>query len=70
MNAFPSPRDPKTGSDDKGMSLRDYMAAKALQPVLDDYLSSGWTWANPEIFDLIASNCYEIADAMLKARDK
>ena len=69
MNAFPSPRDPKTGSDDKGMSLRDYFAAKAMQPVVDDFLASGWSFANEDLSQFVAQHCYEIADAMMKARD-
>jgi hypothetical protein len=66
MNAFPSPRDPKTGSDDKGMSLRDYFAAKAMQAFL-----SSWIIRNdyPETDSIVAEHAYEVADAMLKARD-
>ena len=66
MNAFPSPRDPKTGSDDKGMSLRDYFAAKAMQAFL-----SSWIIKNdyPETDSIVAEHAYEMADAMLKARD-
>ena len=62
MNAFPSPRDPKTGSDDKGMSLRDYFAAKALQGMLAEPSLK----ATPEEF---AQRAYMVADAMMKARD-
>jgi hypothetical protein len=43
-----------------GMSLRDYFAAKAMQGILADS-------STPEIMD-IAGAAYEIADAMLKAR--
>ena len=53
-----------------GMTLRDYFAAKAMQPVVDDFLASGWSFANEDLSQLIAQNCYEIADAMLKAREK
>jgi len=62
MNAFPSPRDPKTGSDDKGMSLRDYFAAHAMQGMIAEPSLK----ATPEEF---AQKAYMIADAMLKARD-
>ena len=62
MNAFPSPRDPKTGSDDKGMSLRDYFAAKALQAMIAEPSLK----ATPEEF---AQKAYQLAEAMLKARD-
>jgi hypothetical protein len=42
-----------------GMTLRDYFAAKAI-PFIQ------WNKDNTE---LCAKRCYEIADAMLKARD-
>lgn len=41
-----------------GMTLRDYFAAKAMQMLRSD-LSADWT----------AERAYEMADAMLKARD-
>jgi hypothetical protein len=41
----------------KGMTLRDYFAAKAMADL---------TWQFPES---CAQQCYQIADAMLKARD-
>ena len=62
MNAFPSPRDPKTGSDDKGMSLKDYFAAHALQGMIAEPSLK----ATPEEF---AQKAYQLAEAMLKARD-
>ena len=43
----------------KGMTLRDYFAAKALQGILYEGLESAET----------ATHAYEIADAMLKARE-
>jgi len=62
--AYPSPRWEGWGSPQEGMTLRDYFAAKAMQgmfasgnlpkSVQDDELSSG---------------AYQMADAMLKARD-
>jgi len=63
MNAFPSPRDPKTGSDDKGMSLRDYFAAKAMQGLLTAEIVGEYTNEH------VAEIAYRIADAMLEARD-
>ena len=62
MNAFPSGHDPKTGTADKGMKMRDYFAAKALQGMLAEPSLK----ATPEEF---AQKAYMIADAMLKARD-
>jgi len=65
MNAFPSPRDPKTGSDDKGMSLRDYFAAKAMQGFLSNIES------NPDFSRWqVADFAYKIADEMMRARDE
>ncbi|MED5700535.1 hypothetical protein [Enterobacter ludwigii] len=43
-----------------GMTLRDYFAAKALQAIADPCHS-------PELF---ANRAYEIADAMLRAREE
>ena len=62
MNAFPSPRDPKTGSDDKGMSLRDYFAAKAMQALIveDDGRFP---------IDQVVRAAWQYADEMLRARD-
>ncbi len=62
MNAFPSGHDPKTGTADKGMKLRDYFAAKALQGMLAEPSLK----ATPEEF---AQRAYQLADAMLQARD-
>ena len=52
-----------------GMSMRDYFAAKAMQPVVDDFLASGWSFANEDLSQFVAQHCYEIADAMMKARE-
>jgi hypothetical protein len=46
-----------------GMTLRDYFAAKAMQGLLSD---SNVT-AKPDVF---ASYAYEVADAMLRAREE
>ena len=62
MNAFPSGHDPKTGVADKGMKMRDYFAAKALQGMIAEPSLK----ATPDEF---AQKAYQIADAMLKARD-
>jgi hypothetical protein len=44
----------------KGMTLRDYFAAKAMQSDLVGYDGEMWT--------RVAKHAYEMADAMLKAR--
>jgi len=62
MNAFPSGHDPKTGTADKGMKMRDYFAAKALQAMIAEPSLK----ATPDEF---AQKAYQIADAMLKVRD-
>jgi len=43
-----------------GMSLRDYMAARAMQALID----------NDGLFSEIPTQAYAIADAMLKAREQ
>jgi hypothetical protein len=53
--AFPNPH----RTDISGMTLRDYFAAKAMQALID----------NDGLFSEIPTQAYEIADAMLKARE-
>ena len=61
------PAFPRTGADghtspQSGMTLRDYFAAAALQ-------GQAHRFAHPhEYRELLAQDCYDIADAMLKAR--
>ena len=57
--AFPAPAG-VSHITEQGMTLRDYFAAKAMQGMLADP-------STPEIMD-IAGAAYEVADAMLKAR--
>lgn len=52
-----------------GMTLRDYFAAKALPVVITDWLNTGDIFQDPELAEVIARDCYIVADAMLKARD-
>jgi len=54
LNCIPS-------SSDAGMSLRDYFAAKAMQGMMVDV-------EQPKC-NYIAKTAYEMADAMLKARE-
>lgn len=59
--AFPHSR---LGSDHDGMQLRDYFAAKAMQ---------GFSAApdmNGVPLNEVARQAYDVADAMLEARDK
>lgn len=48
------------GSGSGGMTLRDYFAAKAMEALID----------NDGLFSEIPQQAYEIADAMLKAREQ
>ena len=67
--AFPVP----TGcGEDQGMTLRDYFAAKAMQAYV-----LAWNQKNDLVHDTaacvastICTDAYEIADAMLEARNK
>ena len=61
MKAFPSNHDPKTGTMQLGMELRDYFAAQALKTICE----------NKELtFEEIAVLSYRIADAMMLAREE
>jgi len=46
-----------------GMTLRDYFAAKAMQAVLTNHKLEDCD------DDVVAKNCYQMADFMLKARE-
>jgi hypothetical protein len=59
MNAFPNPH----LTDQLGMSLRDYMAAKAMQSFLSDP-----GWRQDMDFEDTAHAAYLMAEAMIKAR--
>ena len=63
--AFPV-QDAYSVSTDRGMTLRDYFAAKAMQAFLDQV---GWK-SDKKWFDEIAEGAYRQADAMMKARNK
>jgi len=62
--AFPSAHDPKTGVAQIGMTLRDYFAAKAMQGMY-----ANGSFPTGIMLDT-AKEAYEMADAMLKARDE
>jgi hypothetical protein len=68
--AFPIPPefcDDLSVEQQRGMTLRDYFAAKAMPSVIIDWSSTGGI-EDPEIVEVIARDCYSMADAMLKAR--
>jgi len=58
--AFPNEGFNGWGEPFQGMTLRDYMAAKALPFLMSAY----------EDMDAIAGVAYKMADAMLKAREQ
>lgn len=67
MKAFPSviqyfPND-LNADEEKGMTLRDYFAGKAIPSVM-----AKWPNGHPNGWDGIATAAYMLADAMLKAR--
>jgi len=51
----------KTGVYAKDMTLRDHFAGLAMQGLLGDHVRN---------FDLLAIEAYQMADAMLKAREE
>jgi hypothetical protein len=62
--AFPNARAAGDIWSDKGMTLRDYFAAKAMQALLSD---SDWR-VDTNIDDTVYA-AYKAADVMLKARE-
>jgi hypothetical protein len=62
--AFPNEGFNGWGSPFQGMTLRDYFAAKAIQPINSQAID----YAKAEASDM-ARKAYMIADAMLKARE-
>lgn len=66
-SAFPwSADDGEKIRGEKGMTLRDYFAAKAIQGFLA-YAAHKGIYAPPD--DELASASYQLADAMMKARE-
>ena len=64
-------------SDGRFMDLRDYFAAKAIDVVFKMYthdlereLPNGYRWDDVDDHDDIAERAYEMATAMMKAREK
>jgi hypothetical protein len=56
--------DPQAAFPDEyqnGMTLRDYFAAKAMQADLTGYVGTDWT--------RVAVQAYQMADAMMEARE-
>ena len=52
------------------VSLRDYFAAKAMQSyLLDTALIDGYVLTNMDVEEELAKRAYQMADAMLEARE-
>lgn len=73
--AFPRPlskfSSEEISSDQEGMDLRDYFAAKAMQALLtrySDQVSTGYDETSKPQLRTLAVNSYAIADVMLVAR--
>jgi hypothetical protein len=62
--AFPVSFESENATGNEGMYLRDYFAAKAMQSIVNNYMVSQDAGLE------IATKAYEIADAMLKERNK
>lgn len=73
MKAFPisaSENSHGWSASQGGMDLRDYFAAKAMQGILTDENFHYAAWDNsPDWTENVAMYAYEMADAMMKARD-
>ena len=65
MYAFPSGHNPKTGTQESGMSLRDYFAAQAMASMVDLHGLDEFGYINGKS---VAMTAYAIADEMLKVR--
>lgn len=67
--AFPDPQENWRG--EKGMTLRDYFAAKAMQEILANQYEDGIYVgdADNDSEHMCARSAYIMADAMLKARE-
>jgi hypothetical protein len=70
--AFPSSNEVKVGncisSGHMGMTLRDYFAAKAMQGLMHNYHPCDFLEHNGWLEDISMAS-YQLADAMLKARE-
>jgi len=64
MYAFPNVHNPLTGTQESGMTLRDYFAAAALTGMLAE--NGGGALHNQDL----AEFAYALADSMMIARDK
>lgn len=76
-SAFPLPHqildanDPLFKWGSKGMSLRDYFAAKALQSLTVEYFRfNGACFGHEHLYKNLPEHAYQMADAMLAAKGR
>lgn len=70
INPFAFPQDANACLDEyKGMTLRDYFAAKAMNGLISNPNYGIFDGKN-EVHTYTIKQCYNIADAMLKEREK
>lgn len=67
MPSGPEPRVNATTHYNEGMTLRDYFAAQAMQPIVLAAIQVAGPESNVD-FAAISKAAYRMADAMLKAR--
>ena len=67
QSAFPwTADDGQKIQGERGMTLRDYFAAKAMQGFLDQLIKQGW---HSDDLETVAEASYRMADAMMEARN-
>ena len=67
MKAFPDPN----VSNQQGMDLRDYFAAKAMAVLLTHpYIEESTKEEDVDHADFVSYLAYQVADAMMKERDE
>ena len=66
MKAFPSNHDPKTGTMNLGMDLRDYLAGRVISGLVINYAIN----LDKETVTGLAKTAYQIADAMIEEKNK
>ncbi len=66
------PAFPAAGMEGRGMTLRDYFAAKAMAILWDAYDKGycGMADRDEPNIEMVAEGAYQMADAMLSAREK
>lgn len=60
---------PGAGSNNDGMQLRDFFAAKAIEAIVNGAISVGQGFNSYEESERLAEVAYRIADAMMAGRD-